>query len=135
VFTYDGVSYDVHVTDLKRSFAKLSTDKSGRLQSGEMFIDLIGTFYNYSITVDYKSGKEAEYDRFWEDISAPKAFAEVVFPYNQDEMTFYAYVTQGEQRLIRILKNPKTILGKLIRNIWGPTSLNFIAKKPQRRAL
>jgi len=135
MFTYDGKNYDILVTSLKRSFSKLSTDKSGRVQSGDMFIDIIGTFYNYTITVDRKSGSEDEYDRFWEDISAPKAFVSVAFPYNQDELTFEAYVTQGEQTLIRILKNPKTFLGKLIRNIWGPTTLNFISKGPQRRAL
>jgi len=135
MFTYDGQSYDVKVTKVKRSFAKLSTDKSGRLQSGEMFIDLIGVFYNYSISVNCELGKEAEYDRFWEDISAPKPFVSVSFPYNQTELNFDAYVTTGDQDLIRILKNPKTVLGKLTRNIWGPTTLNFTAKKPQRRPL
>jgi len=128
MFTYDGQNYDILVTICKRSFAKLSTDKSGRLQSGEMFIDLIGTFYNYSITVQARDGDHAELDRFWEAISAPKAFATVVFPYNQSELTFEAYVTQGDQSLIRRNK-------QLSRNAWGPISLNFISKAPQRRPL
>jgi len=133
MFTYDGKTYDIIVTKLSRSFAKLSTDKSGRVQSGEMFIDIIGTFYNYTITVDANEQNIPEFDRFWEDISAPKAFVTVSFPYNQSELTFSAYVTQGNQDLIRILKNPKTWFGKLVKHIWGPTTLNFISKGPQRR--
>jgi len=134
MFTYDGKEYDIAVTKLTRSFAKLSTDKSGRVQTGEMFIDLIGTYYNYTIAVQ-DNGDQAEFDRFWEDLSAPKDFVAVVFPYNQNEMTFDAYVTQGSQDLVRMLKSPKTLFGQLIKNIWGPVTLNFIAKEPARRPL
>ena len=130
MFTYDGKSYDVLVTKCTRSFSKLSTDKSGRVQNGDMFIDLIGVFYNYSIIVQARDGNMAELDRFWEDISAPKAFVTTVFPYNQSSLTFEAYVTQGTQDLIR------TKLVRLIRkNYWGPIALNFISRSPQRRAL
>jgi len=126
MFTYDGKNYDIRVIKLKRSFAKLSTDQSGRVQSGNMFIDLIGTFYNYDITIDATDSNRAELDRFWEDISAPKPFVTVVFPYNQSELTFVAYVTQGDQELIR--HNPKTRANK-----WGSIALSFVAQKPQRR--
>lgn len=131
MFTYDGKSYDVIVTSLKRKFSKLSTDKSGRVQSGEMFIDLIGVYYNYSMIVQANgtsAAAVAEYDRFWDDISAPKPFVRVSFPYNQSVLIFDAYVTQGEQDLIT--KNEK-----LRRTIWGATPLTFTAKEPQRRPL
>ena len=134
-FTFDGKGYDILVTKCTRSFAKLSTDKSGRVQSGRMFIDLIGVYYNYNITVDASEQNMAEYDRFWEDISAPKPYVKVAFPYNQGVLTFDSYVTQGNQDLMRIIKNPKQFHGKMIRNLWGPTSLQFTSVEPQRRPL
>ena len=132
MFTYDGKSYGIHVISLSRSFAKLSTDQSGRVQSGEMFIDLIGTYYNYTITVEAEDGDMEELDRFWEDISAPKAFVTVVFPYNQSTLTYSAYVTQGNQNFICRHFSKRL---KLFRNLWGPITLNFVSKGPQRRPL
>jgi len=128
MLTYNGRTYNVHYTKPKRSFAKLSTDQSGRVQSGEMYIDLIGTYVNYSMTVSMKDGDVAEFDRFFEDISAPVAFATLTLPYNQSTITFEAYVTQGDQDLIRAKGTHSD------NNIWGPLTVNFIARRPLRRA-
>ena len=126
MFTYDGKSYNITVTALSRSFSKLSTDKSGRTQDGNMFIDLIGTYYNYTLTFKATPENQTELGRFWEDISAAKPFVSVSFPYNQTSLTFTAYVTNGDQKLVR--RDPKT--GK---NFWDELTVNFIAKEPARR--
>lgn len=124
VFTVDGISYNVIVTSLKRSFQVLDTDKAGRAKSGSMIRDIIGTYYNYSIEIEPHSGAYSEYDRLYEVLSSPdKDFHTVTFPYGQDTLTFKAYVTDGEDELL-VRDNG---------NRWSGLTLKFVAKKPQRK--
>lgn len=122
LFYVDGVGYDVHVTGLTRKFSVLDTDKSGRTMDGQMYRDPVGTFYNYTMTVSPRCGKEREMDAFWEAISQPVASHVCVFPYGQKTLTQRMYVTVGEQALLR--KAGST-------NHWGEISVNFIAMGPK----
>ncbi len=124
----DGVKYDVNtgirINELERSFEKLSSDQSGRLQNGEMAIFLIGTYYNYKMTVSRGvSCSLAKYDELFEALSAPVPFNTITVPYNQGTLTFEAYITKASQKLIRQARNE---------NYWGPITLSFIAKAPQK---
>ena len=121
VFKLDGEPYNVNVTKLTRKFSVLDSDKTGRTQNGAMYRDPIGTFYNYTITVDSKDGDVAALDAFWEAISKPDKSHECVFPYGQDTLTQKMYVTSGEQNLDLISD----------KNHWGEISVNFIAMKPK----
>lgn len=121
VFKLDGEPYNVNVTKLTRKFSVLDSDKTGRTQNGAMYRDPIGTFYNYTITVDSKDGDVAALDAFWEAISKPDQSHECVFPYGQDTLTQKMYVTSGEQNLDLISD----------KNHWGEISVNFIAMKPK----
>ena len=51
-FLLDGVAYNVNVTKLSREFSIMDAEGSGRTQNGEMYRDVVGTFYNYSMTVE-----------------------------------------------------------------------------------
>ena len=121
-FLLDGVAYDVLVTSLKRSFSVLDTDKSGRTQDGEMYRDIIGTFYNYEMTVRANAGNTAALDAFWEAISQPVASHVCTFPYNQATITQRMYVTGGDQQL-RLLQKDKTY--------WNELAIKFIAMAPR----
>lgn len=48
-FLLDGVAYNVSVTKLSRKFFIMDAEGSGRTQNGEMYRDVVGTFY-YSWT-------------------------------------------------------------------------------------
>lgn len=54
LFTVDGVSYKVRVPagGLTRSFQVLDGKNAGRLLSGTMERDIIGTFYNYQLQIE-----------------------------------------------------------------------------------
>lgn len=121
-FLLDGVAYNVHVTNLKRSFSVLDTDKSGRTQDGEMYRDIIGTFYNYEMTVQPRGGNTADLDAFWDAISQPVASHVCTFPYNQTTITQRMYVTGGDQP-IKLLQPAKTH--------WGELTIKFIAMSPR----
>ena len=123
--TMDGVTYStLHVVSLKRSFSVLDGENAGRVESGAMQRDVIGTFYNYAVEIDPDEASKEDYDAFFDAISAPVDSHELVIPYGQNVLTFAAYVTQGSDEL----------LGMYATNRWGNLSFNFIAMAPQRLA-
>lgn len=122
VFMVDGIAYNVDVLSLVRKFSVMDTDKSGRTQDGQMYRDVVGTFYNYTITVGVRGNDVQALEAFWEAISSPKTSHVCVFPYGQKTLTQRMYVTGGEQAL------------KLMRdgiNHWDSISVNFIAMGPE----
>ena len=124
--TIDGKKYkNVHIVPpIKRSFQVLDGENSGRLAStGKMVRDIIGTFYNYSITVNKDKSNLAEYDELYEVISAPKNSHQIVVPYGQGTITFEAYVTNGSDELTIIDDNGYK---------WNGLQINFIAMNPKR---
>lgn len=121
----DGVAYPhLHVASLKRSFSVLDGPNAGRVLSYDMVRDVGGTFYNYALTFDPYLSDPAEYDRFYEVISAPVDYHMIEVPYGQRTMTFKAYVSNGEDELLMLHENV---------NAWDGLSVNFVAMSPQRR--
>lgn len=124
VLTVDGVAYpNIHITSLKRSFSVLDGENVGRVMTGKMERDIIGTYYNYSAEVDAGCASKAEYDRFYQVISAPVDSHSIVVPYGQSTLTFAAYVSNGDDNLISAYPDGNT---------WSGLSFNFIAMQPQR---
>ena len=123
-FVIDGQTYPhIHVVSLKRNFAVLDGPNAGRNLSGTMIRDIIGTYYNYSMEVDGDEKYPAEYDSFYEKISAPVRSHSMTFPYGQSTLTFDAYVSNGSDNL--------EYMGD--HNRWGTLSFNFVAMAPKRR--
>lgn len=127
VFSIDGLDLRLWVTDLERGFAVTDTDQSGRVQSGRMHRDIIGTYYNYTLTVDPDKSNRADYDTFYEIVSSPTESHTVIFPYGQKTLEFEAYITSGKDKArIEINGNDKI-------NKWSALSIDFVAMEPQRR--
>lgn len=125
VFKLDGVSYPkIHVVSLTRSFKVVDGPNTGRLMNFDMVRDVGGTFYNYTLTINTSMTTQSEYDSFYEEISAPKAYHMLEIPYAQKTITFKAYVTSGDDNLIEMLNG---------KNVWDNLSINFVAISPQRR--
>lgn len=122
VFLLDGKAYRVDVLSLNRKFAIQETGIGGRTQDGGLYRDLLGTYYNYSMTVGPRDGDMAEMDALWEAVSAPRVSHECRFPYGQKTLTQKMYVTAGEQRLRR------AVPGK---NHWDELTLEFTALAPE----
>lgn len=121
-FLLDGVAYNVRVSKLTRKFSVLDSNKTGRTQDGEMYRDIIGTFYNYSMTVEQNGDDAESMDAFWDAISQPQKSHVCVFPYNQVTLTQRMYITSGEQDV-------KSITDK--QTNWGELSVSFIATSPK----
>ena len=122
--TIDGRTFpNIRVMSIKRSFSVLDGENAGRVMTGAMERDIIGTFYNYSVEIDADQASLAEYDTFYDLISAPVDSHALTVPYAQTTLSFDAYVTNGEDTL--------EIMGDSF-NRWGSLSFNFIAMSPQR---
>lgn len=131
----DGIpitSDEVYVTDLKMKFSILSEDKSGRLQSGEMKIFPIGTYYNYTWTFHRRAAcSNAKWDSLCLLLSDPKSVHNVTLPFFDDSMReFDMYISEGEIPLKKVCENDG---GRDIRYEWGDITVTFTAMRPQRR--
>lgn len=125
VFTLDGKAYNVFVPadGIRRSGQILDGENAGRTLSGGMIRDIIGTYYNYSISIDTQQTDYAEYDALYEELTAPVDFHILTVPYGQGTITFDAYITSAEDTL-------QSMAGG---NRWGNLTINFIAMDPHRR--
>lgn len=124
VFSIDGRYYNVLIPEkgIKRSFSVTDSDKAGRVLTGRMQRDIIGTFYNYTVQLDTNKLSESEYDELYEVLSAPVDYHQITVPYGQSTLMFDAYVTSGDDTL-NMARNSKQ---------WSGLSINFIAMEPQR---
>ena len=122
----DNKTYNVILPSggVTRSFSILDGDNSGRVQTGDMIRDIIGTYYNYKLEVEQDPNYPTDYDALYEVVSAPQDYHVIVVPYGQDLYQFDAYVTDGEDSLNFIDVNGL--------NYWSGLSLNFVAMKPKR---
>lgn len=120
----DGVTYPgIHVMSIKRNFSVLDGPNAERMTSGGMVRDIIGTYYNYSMEIKPDALSRAEYDLFYDAISAPVDSHVIEVPYGQTTLVFEAYVTNGSDELTTM--EPTA-------NRWENLSFNFIAMAPQR---
>lgn len=125
MFKIDGIAFDVIIAQggIERSFSVYDTKNTERLDNGEMFRDILGTYYNYSVTLDSKNLSPAEYDGLYELLSAPTDFHTFEMPYGQTVRVFQGYVTGGKD----------TYAGRVGgQNRWGNLSFNMIAKELAR---
>lgn len=121
-FLLDGIAYNVQVMNLKRSFSVKDAIQPSETQSGSIYRNPIGTYYNYTLTVRQKDGDRSSFDAFWEAISKPVASHVCVFPYNQSNITQQMYVTAGSQDIKRLYKDGAE---------WRDITVNFIAQAPK----
>lgn len=120
----DGITYPtLHVTKLTRTFSVLDGENAGRVMSGEMQRDVIGTYYNYQVEIDPDAASREDYDAFYEAISAPVDSHTMIVPYAQTTLVFEAYITQGQDELTLMEDDA---------NRWEQLTFNFIAMAPQR---
>jgi len=121
--TLDGVFYKLHVSSLKRHFQVLDGENAERADAGNIIRDVIGTYYNYSMTIENAVDTRSDYDAFYEEISAPVESHILTVPYAQGTMTFEAYVTAGEDNL-ELMDEDGTD--------WNGLTVQFIACEPKR---
>ena len=85
--------------------------------------DLAGTFYDHSMGVEPDPRYPEEYDRFYEDISAPVDSHIITMPHGQGTITYEAMVSVAKHV-------SKGTIGGVRR--WSGLSVSFSSIKPVR---
>lgn len=121
----DGVSYDVQISfpSIQRSFNIPQGNNQGKNLAYGDIDDIFGTEYGYSFAVEANPNNAADYDSFYEAISAPIGFHTITMPYAQSTITFQAKITSGTDVY-------HGLIGGVHR--WKQLTVNFRPVQPQR---
>ena len=124
----NGISYDVGVAiaDYEESFNVLDGKNAGRVQTGRMVRDVIGTYIGHKVTFFNKGGADGNsaFDKLWDDIKKFSVEDSVMFEAvdGQSRIAYEAYFTSGSRRIKKVDGNT---------NYWDELTINFIPMEAQ----
>lgn len=122
----NGVEFDakVAISTYNRNFNVLDGDNAGRVMSGRMVRDIIGTYIGHKITVFRRGENQAGLDEFWDYLVAHSADESVQLEAadGQTVLSYEAYYTSASQDLEKVEAGV---------NYWGEIQVNFIPMEAQ----
>ena len=133
-FSIDGNTFPhLRVLGLTQTFEIIDGENSGRVMTGEMKRDIIGTFYNYKVKIKPEKNLNgmSEYSKLWYICSSPEESHTLIFPYDistdgtvKSTLTFNGYITSGSRDMIKYdIENV---------DYWEDGEFQFIAMSPER---
>lgn len=121
-WSIDGIEWTVPCDILRTAEIKPS-EISGLLLNKRYFNDVLGTYMAYEIGVAVPFGKEDEYTRLYEILTAPIGEHTFIMPYNQDTVTFLGRVENVKDAFVRIPGGKK---------YWKGLTFTAIANHPSK---
>lgn len=119
----DDVYFDVPMVSLKRN-ADFLDKYAERNEEGDLLRELIGVYYNYTLTVGTSSDfGETDYDSFWDKMTEPVEFHDISIPTKTGYYTFKGYISSVSDEYKKILDNKAEFTG---------FTCKFTAKSPAR---
>lgn len=119
----DGTHFDIPMVSLKRS-ADFLDKYAERTEDGDLKRELIGVYYNYTLTVgDSDAFGETDYDAFWDKMTEPVEFHEISIPTKSGYYTFTGYISSVSDEYKKILDNESE---------FKSFTCKFTAKQPSR---
>ena len=116
----NGVEFDakVAISTYNRNFNVLDGDNAGRVMSGRMVRDIIGTYIGHKITVFRRGENQAGLDEFWDYLVAHSVDESVQLEAadGQTVLSYEAYYTSASQDLEKVEAGV---------NYWGEIQVNF----------
>lgn len=120
----DGTYFDVPMVSLKRT-ADFLDKYAERTEDGVMNRELIGVYYNYTLTVGSSSAfGDTDYDTFWDKMTEPVPFHEIALPDKKGTYNFVAYISSVSDEYEKILEDGAE---------FKSFTCKFTAKAPARR--
>lgn len=122
----NGIEFDadVAISEYTRSFSVLDGDNAGRVMTGRMVRDIIGTYVNHEITVFRRGGNQDGLDRFWNYLLEHSVDDSVMLEAadGQTSIAYEAYYTSATQKLDKVEDGVR---------YWGEIKVSFIAMDAQ----
>lgn len=119
----DGIYFDIPMVSLKRT-ADFLDKYAERTEDGELHRELIGVYYNYTLTVGTSSDfGDTDYDTFWDKMTEPVEFHEISIPVRGGDYAFIGYISSVSDEYKKILDNESE---------FTAFTCKFTAKSPAR---
>lgn len=120
LFSIDGTTFNIPVVEIKRE-APVLDKYATRTEGGDLEREIIGVYFNYTLTFPNLTLDSTEYAKLWDKITEPVEFHDFVVPGTTGTYSFRGYITTAGDTLRRV-HNKK--------NYWGGLSIKLIAKEP-----
>lgn len=124
----NGIAFDVTVAispELEETFNVLDGENAGRVMTGRMVRDIIGTYIGHTVTF-FNGKNQKDFDALWDYLVAHSVddYVTVDLADGQSTLRYQAYYTSG----IRKLKYRQNGV-----NYWDELQVNFIPMDAQVR--
>lgn len=122
----NGVEFDadVAISDYNRNFNVLDGENAGRVMTGRMVRDIIGTYIGHKFTVFRRGDNYDGLDKFWDYLVAHSVDDSVMLEAadGQNTISYEAYYTSASQNIEKVEDGV---------NYWGQIEINFIPMEAQ----
>ena len=122
----NGRSFDADVAISKdhRNFNVLDGENAGRVMTGRMVRDIIGTYIGHKITVFRRGDNYAGLDELWDYLVAHSVDDSITLEAadGQTTISYEAYYTSASQDIEQVINGV---------NYWGEIEINFIPMEAQ----
>lgn len=99
----DGQHFDIPMLSLKRT-ADFLDKYAERTEDGVLHRELIGVYYNYTLTVGTSSEfGDTDYNAFWDKVTEPVEFHSISMPVADGYYTFTGYISSVSDEYEKIL--------------------------------
>ena len=117
----NGIEFDadVAISGYNRSFNVLDGENAGRVMSGRMVRDIIGTYIGHKLTVFRRGDNYAGLDKFWDYLIEHSVDDSVMLEAadGQTTISYEAYYTSGTQDIEKVENGV---------NYWGEIEISFV---------
>lgn len=121
----NGQSFDVTVaiSDIEETFNVLDGSNAGRVMSGRMIRDVIGTYIGHKITF-FNGKSNADFDALWDYLIAHSVddYVNLEAADGQTSLSYQAYYTSGTRSLRSAADGT---------NVWDEIETNFVPMDAQ----
>lgn len=122
----NGIEFDaeVAISAYNRNFNVLDGENAGRVMTGRMVRDIIGTYIGHKVTVFRRGNNYEGLDRFWDYLVKHSVDDSVMLEAadGQTTIAYEAYYTSGSQDIEQVVNGV---------NYWGQIEINFIPMEAQ----
>jgi hypothetical protein len=122
----DGIEYPM-IVSVTRTAKVTPSEVSGMMLSKHYNNDVIATYFEYEVKMAVPAGREEDYTRLYEVLTAPVSEHQFVMPYNQSTLVLTARVETVQDEYYRTegSSNAPT-------RIWKGISFTIIATRPSK---
>ena len=122
----NGIEFDANVaiSGYNRNFNVLDGENAGRVMTGRMVRDVIGTYIGHKVKVSRRADNYDGLDKFWEYLIEHSVddFVLLEAADGQTTISYEAYYTSGSQEIEKVENGV---------NYWGEIEINFIPMEAQ----